>query len=215
MLVVSPFHPGDADQALRLFRWISELEGRQTSHSLLLVPDSRCSSEVTAEITAAARESFASIEVLPFVDHFQKWPEAPNAAFAFAARHIMANQRVPWLFLEPDCCPLKAGWLDAIEARIQSGRQAVHGRPGGVAEVPLHISGNGVYPAICIQHAGNALIAGDIAWDVAAASQIVPQAHFTKLIEHAWKHPTFESGSRSSAKSRKTRCFITRRKTEA
>ena len=26
---------------------------------------------------------------------------------------------------------------------------------------------------------------------MAARHQIVPQCHFTKLIEHAWKHPSF------------------------
>lgn len=107
----------------------------------------------------------------------------------------MANQRVPWLFLEPDCCPLKAGWLDAIEAEYKTAGKPFMGARVEVNEVPLHMSGNGVYPADMFQHGGNALIAGDIAWDVAAASQIVPQAHFTKLILHNWKHEPFANQS--------------------
>lgn len=105
----------------------------------------------------------------------------------------MADQKTPWLFLEPDCCPLRAGWLDAIAAEYKAAGKPFTGARVEVADVPLHMSGNAVYPVDMFAHAGLALIANDIAWDVAAASQIVPQAHFTKLIEHAWKHPTFES----------------------
>lgn len=197
MLVITPFHPGDADQALRMFAWIRDLEGRQIGHDLLLIADSRCLPMTVAEIWDTAHQAFRSVETLPFTDHFQKWPEAPNAVFAFAARHVMSHQNTPWLFLEPDCCPLTAGWLDAIETEynevaLPSGKFFMGARVE-VNDVPLHMSGNAVYPADMFAHAGLALIANDIAFDVAAAQQIVPQAHFTKLIEHAWKHPTFES----------------------
>lgn len=195
MLTVCPYHPGDADQALRMFRWIFEFEGRQMPHDLLLIADSRCSPFTANAIHAAAAESFRSVTTLAFVDHFHKWPDAPNAVFAFAARHIMANQRVPWLFLEPDCCPLKAGWLDAIEAEYKAAGKPFLGARVEVNDVPLHMSGNGVYPVDAFTHYGLALIAGDVAWDVAAASQIVPQAHFTKLILHNWKHPPFSNQS--------------------
>src|SRR6185312_6600956 len=62
-----------------------------------------------------------------------------------------------------------------------------------VNDVPLHMSGVGVYMNPLHEKAGEAYRAHDTAWDMAAREQIVPNAHFTDLIEHAWKHPTFTS----------------------
>ena len=62
-------------------------------------------------------------------------------------------------------------------------------------DIPLHMSGVGVYENPIYLHAGEAYRAHDIAWDMAAKDQIVPNAHFTDLIEHAWKHPSFTSHS--------------------
>jgi hypothetical protein len=179
-----------------LFRWNAELEaGCSPAHDLLLIADARCSQETTAEIALAAGATFASVTVLPFTDHFRKWPEAPNATFSFAARHIMAHQNAPWLLLEPDCCPLKAGWRDAIWQEYSGQSKPFLGDFVHVDQPDFidHMSGVAVYPANMIEAAGLALISSEIAWDVAAAAQIVPQMTRSKLILHSWNHAPFES----------------------
>jgi len=60
-----------------------------------------------------------------------------------------------------------------------------------VENIPLHMSGVGIYQNPVYNLAGEAYRASDVAWDMASKDQIVPNAHFTQLIEHAWRHPSF------------------------
>lgn len=194
-LVVTPFHPGDIEQAFRQAQWIREL-GRLSGHDLLLIADTRCSKEQVEALHLEYAASYDHVEVLDFVDHYRKWPESPNQVFGLAARHIMRAKPQPWLFLEPDAVPLKTGWLDGLWAEYQAAGKPFMGDFVSAATAGInivdHMSGNAIWPADLFTHAGLTLIA-DVAFDVAGASQIVPQMHKTKLIQHQWKAPPFES----------------------
>lgn len=196
MLVVFPYSAKDQDQAVRLAEWIREL-GPNKSHRVLIVRDRRCDLEHDKAILAALGQTFAAVETMTVNDDaYDSWPESANTMFRNAAKHIEFTKKEPFLWLEPDVAPLKEGWLDAIAAAyveaVAAGKHFMGDRVE-VENVPLHMSGIAVYPGIMSNFAGLAYLAQDIAWDCAAAAQIVPQAHFTNLILHAWKHPSFTS----------------------
>lgn len=187
MLIVFPYSAKDQDQAVRLAEWIREL-GSNKSHRVLIVRDRRCDLEHDKAILAALEQTFAAVETLTVNDDaYDSWPESANTMFRNAAKHIEFTSKEPFLWLEPDVAPVKEGWLDAIAAEYASCGKHFMGDRVEVENVPLHMSGIAVYPGIMSNHAGLAYLAQDIAWDCAAASQIVPKAHFTKLIEHSWK----------------------------
>lgn len=193
MLCVVPFHPGDASQALAQASWIAELDaGLLNEHELLLIADTRCTAEVTEQIRAEYAKSFQSVTVMPFVDHYCKWAQSPNAVFSMAAIHIASNQKQPWLMLEPDAVPLLRGFRDAIWAEYQEALKARKYFLGDLVTVNApHCSGVAVYPHEVYERYGNALLANEEAWDMVAASQILPQMMTSQLIRHVWNAPAF------------------------
>jgi len=197
MLVALSFHPGDQDQALRLFQWAEEMGGCK-GHSLLLLQDPTSDSQYKTDIAATAQRIFDSVEVLDVPDHFRAWPDSANHAFATAARHIEYSAKPqPWLWLEPDTVPLRPDWLDVLWNEYITARKPFLGDyvdvkiPG--KNIPIHCSGVAIYPGRMTKYAGHALIAGDVAFDIVAAGQILPQLHTSKHLLHAWKHPAFTS----------------------
>lgn len=187
MLVVFPYSAKDQDQAVRLAEWINEL-GQNKSHGVLIVRDHRCDSLHDQAILAALTESFGAVETKTVTDDaYDRWPDSANVMFRNAAKHIEFNNQSPFLWIEPDAIPLKPEWLDQIQSAYYSAGKPFMGDRVEVNDVPLHMSGIGVYPGVMSAHAGLAYLAQDIAWDCAAAAQIVPHAHFTNLIEHSWK----------------------------
>lgn len=197
MIVVMPFHPGDAEQALRHAEWVLELGGAK-GHNLILIKDTRCSTEISTRISDTFEKSFNSVQVLPFTDHYRKWPESPNAVFGMAARFVAQERGEPWAFFEPDSVVLKPRAFDLIAEEYQVAQKAgkhflgdfVHQNSPGFLD---HMSGNAVYPARLVDHAGLTLIANTLAFDVAGASQIIPQMSKSALIVHKWNHPAFTS----------------------
>lgn len=192
MLTVIAYYKGDQDQALRLAQWINEMGGCK-SHRLLIVQDTSVTDG--ERITALFRQAFDSVEILSFVDHFHQWPHSCNHLWSTAARHIESNKPEPWLWIEPDVVPLVPNWIDLIAAEYAEAGKPFLGDFVNVDEVPPHMSGVAVYPGQITRYAGLALIANDVAWDCAAAEQIVPKMHTSKHILHAWRHPSFQHWS--------------------
>lgn len=189
MLCVVSFFTGDREQAVRWSEWVNEL-GPYPTHDLLIVRDHR------AEPIPHFGDSFRAVnEIVIRDDAYDSWPSSPNLMFRRAGKHIEYGTKEPWLWLEVDSCPLKTGWLDAIEAEYREAGKPflgdfVHLNEPGFRS---HMSGVAVYPGILSHFAGTAYHAHETAWDVVAASQIIPQMHQSKLILHKWKHPTFEN----------------------
>lgn len=177
---------------MKLFDWIHELGGCKPRHELWLLHDARCNKDTVRAILASAQRSFeppvgdviASAEI-------DGWPEGANYMFRTIASTLAYTNHKYFMWMEPDAIPLKSGWLDEIEAEYLAGKKPFMGDRVEVNDIPLHMSGVGVYQNPVYQLAGEAYRAADIAWDMAARHQIVPNCHFTDLIEHAWKHPTF------------------------
>lgn len=192
MLVTIGYYQGDLDQAQRLSQWMKELGGCKR-HTLLIARDR----EVTGDeaVQQNFKDCFDSVEIFaPTPDSWKVWPTSANNVYSCIARHVEHVLKAPYfMFIEPDVVPLRTGWLDELQAEYERAGKSFMGDDVNVADIPRHLSGVAIYPGQMSRHAGIALIAHETAWDYAAKDQILPQAHFTTLIEHAWKHPTFEN----------------------
>lgn len=189
MLCAIGYHAGDIDQAWRLADWMRIL-GPYPGHTLLVARDS---STTDKPFEAVGFDSVQEIAITD--DRWKKWPESPNNVFRKLAKHIeYAIKTKYWLFLEPDCAPISRDWLDVLEAEFKRGQKPFMGaRVTGAGDSPEHMSGIGFYPGRLTSYAGKATIAMEIPWDLEAADQIRPKAHFTNLIAHNWRPPTFSS----------------------
>jgi hypothetical protein len=192
MIVAIHYCRKEQDQAKQLAAWIKEL-GPYPNHKLLVAVDNRAQKGLFNDI------GFSSTEQIVITDDaWDSWPTSPNNAFRHIAKHIEYGSKEPWLWCEVDCVPLKKEWLDRIEAEYKEALARnkvflgdfVHINEPGFLD---HCSGVAVYPGLMSNHAGEALLAHELAWDVASASQILPQMHKSKLILHRWKYPAFQS----------------------
>lgn len=193
MLVVTSCHPGDYQQTLRQAEWIAEMGGCRR-HQVLFICDDRCD---PGPIQSIYERSWGGGKQVMFTDHYRRWPQAPNAVFATAARIVASEYKAPWLFLEPDAIPLVPDWLDRIEAEYEATEKPflgdlVHIGNAGFP-VPPHMSGNAVYPADVMEHAGTLLLADNEAFDVVGADRVKGKMKVSKLILHRWKAPPFET----------------------
>ena len=194
MLTILAYCPRDIDIMLPLMEWINELGGCK-KHDLLLIYDKRClafNMELVHQIEAQASKAFNTVTRLEAKAQIDGWPQGANYMFRIGSDFVSKKPGVKHFFwMEPDAIPLKEGWLDALEQTYLLCQKPFMGDRVEVEGIPLHMSGVAVYPNPIHQFAGEAHRAFDLAWDMAAKDQIIPQAHFTELIEHAWKHPPF------------------------
>ena len=191
MKIVYPFSLPDEKLALKNAEWMNELGGCH-GHECLVIHDRRCDPELVSSIFLELTKAFDKVEIIKSQSEIDGWPQGANYFFRVVAA-ILQDKCPYFMWMEPDAIPLAAGWLDRLEDEYRKAGKLFMGDRVQVNDIPLHMSGVGIYPNPLHNHAGEAYRAHDIAWDMAARDQIVPKAHFTNLIEHAWKHPSFTS----------------------
>lgn len=197
MIVVYPFSTVDQDLALKNARWMNELGGCK-GHQVLVCYDARCNPETVEAIGQELLKCFDKVFRLEAKLEYDGWPQGANYFFRLSTTWLQNNLQFPYfLWMEPDAIPMQPDWIDMLEAEYLRGRKPFMGDRVDLREtkpeVPLHMSGIGIYENPIYKRAGEAYRAHDVAWDIAAKDQIVPNAFWTKLIEHAWKHPKFTS----------------------
>src|SRR6185295_4346169 len=146
------------------------------------------------------RPSFDKCLIVPPYDESpMSWPEGPNHMFRRAVKWVQESEYDYFYFWEPDCLPLRPGWLEPIKAEYERVCKKtpfmgyihptrMRDRAGNISQVGRHMAGTGLYPkfTLHIAHRAATIGASSVAWDVHAADQIVPLAHHTKLIHHTW-----------------------------
>jgi len=194
MVVVLSFHGGDAQQAADLLLWIERLGGAQ-SHDTILMVDGGVQWDVAVDFLTMANQIFRHATIISLEESVSGWLRGANALFLRAAQHC-AELNQPFLWLEPDCVPLAADWLDRIQ-HAYSGGFLGHIYECNSPGLPRQLlSGVAVYPpnAYEIIHpcVGNQ---PHLAWDVSAAEVILPLAKDSHLFHHFWGNkeqpPTF------------------------
>lgn len=180
MLLVLPTSHLDAPAAQRLLDWISEIKTPTEKHELIIAASKRV--DISTIKSPFEKTSF----FVPHDEDERGWPQSPNHLFKRLCQHITWNVRKPFLWFEADCVPIVPSWIDQIEAEYNSCGQPFMGARVVADNVPLHMSGNAVYPSDVLHRATYICKLNRIAWDVACAEDIIPQAHWTELIQHIW-----------------------------
>jgi len=188
LLVVLPYCSKDLKSAQALLDWINELGGCD-QHSCLLVADSAIDKNDRQSLHGSAKKCFYSTGTLPVMTKPVGFP--PNRMFLAAAQHILQCYKSAWLWLEPDCVPLKAGWLDSLSVEYEKSTKRFMGalvesnQPG----IPqTHLPGCSIYPpdAFTLYESIASLKTEMVAWDMEAAQSVVPRVRETRLIQHFW-----------------------------
>ena len=196
MLVVLSFCNKDATLALANAEWIASLGGSNEHRWLVACNQLAGATDMPQRICDALRVKYAQVELLVHYDEDERpWPRAQNHAFQRSAQYVANKYNCPWLWLECDAIPLGDGWLDALEAEYVRAGKPFMGMLVDVVTVqgqaiPTHLSGVSVYPGNVPGHSVNIMRCGGIAFDMAGAEEVLPKAHFTKLLAHKYQCPS-------------------------
>lgn len=152
MLIVLPVCVRDAQMAIQLGRWMSEL-GTHQFHSLAILFDSEVSKSDCEELRRIFYPLFGSVESY-VVSAPTGWPDGPNEMFKVAAM-IARPHITPWYFFEPDNAPTRSGWLDELAGEYYgSGRpflgalamEYLEPTPGQLFPIGRYLMGSAIYP---------------------------------------------------------------------
>lgn len=205
MNIVFAYHNGDAELALLSAKAITAM-GINMRHKATV-----CATEDTAlvrEITEELKKSFPEVGRIVAQDGFNGWPLGPNQMFADAAAYCYSVNE-PWMFWEPDCSPMKSGWVDDLEAEFLKEPAVLgHQYGGGMASngknIYKMIVGSAVYPynvlELCpsAQSLGNYNLAyrsaGTIPepWDVRCRWNFMAIGRDCQLLRTYWKSVNYQ-----------------------
>lgn len=203
LVVVLPFIDREREQVLRLLDWISQLNsGKPLSRTLYLVPFKGLKID---DVLAKARAAFSDVQVITDSEGASSdWKKGdkvrdaagPNSLFRQAAWFFYLHKELgPWLWLEPDCVPLLAGWDEAIETAYRSS-----GKPFLGARMKFaagdYLNGAAVYPREAVARAPALVTRAmwtqfpelEIAFDVAGGAEVLRQATLTDLIQLEYRN---------------------------
>lgn len=177
--------------ASNLLKFVKE-QGGCPEHNLLLVADAAIQWSTGLEMIAEGHKAFKNTGLVISKESVIGWPKGANALFKTAAKHCKEHF-TSFLWLEPDCVPMRPGWAKELqrEWNARPKDKKVMGRiySSNDSSLPARMmSGIGVYPEDAIDLIGHVLD-GDRAFDMAAADTLVPLCHNTKLIQHFWGQP--------------------------
>lgn len=184
LFTVIPVCRKDYVEALELLPWINELGGCKERDCLLMfssdLPDT-----LRATLLQYAKAGWRQVHVheTPYALPHERWPIGPNWMHQNAARWVMLNRRQPWLWLEPDCVPLKSKWLTALEAEYNTGFKPFM----GVIEprtntYPAHLSGCRISPWYFFNRYWSSYEVPTTPFDVLDTERIIAETHTSELL---------------------------------
>jgi hypothetical protein len=193
LLAVIATHNGDFTHAENLIRWIGELDGKLPLPALIVV-DQTVAPERCESLFKQAKEFFCHVRLITAQVSQTGWK--PNKMFLVAAQYVRDNYGCPFLWLEPDCVPLKPNWLGDINMAYHESplryMGAIIEQTGQKGLPPKHLTGCSVYPNDAIDTFDKmaSVTGGREAWDIAGGEKIATAAQNTPLIQHFWGEPT-------------------------
>ena len=181
ILLVIPFSCDSGVLAEHLIDYIFLLNRRQQKGHALLVVAGDVHAEMREKVRLAATVAFETVEIVsaPAVVSADKNTHI-NHLFRTAAAHIAKTYRVPWLWLEPDAVPLKAGWLKAIADAHYAQPKRYSG--SWLKSADLFMARIAVYPPDAITDLAEYLKPGVI-FNMSAGNAIVPRSTKTRLVQ--------------------------------
>ena len=205
MNIVFAYHNGDAELAMESAKAITAM-GLNMRHKAYV-----CTKQGTKDCNAIVQElkkSFPEVDQLFVQDGFDGWPLGPNQMFADVAAAMYATG-VPFYFWEPDCVPMKEGWVDDLDTEYHKKIGIMgHLYEGGMAtngkNIYKMIVGSAVYPPNFLDFCPSAQSlstynlayknAGTIPepWDVRCRWDFMAIGRDTPLIRTYWKSVNYQ-----------------------
>jgi hypothetical protein len=203
--IVFAYHNGDADLAMESAKAITAF-GINMRHkaTLCCTKDTFGASDIIHEL----KKSFPEVDQLFAQDGFDGWPLGPNQMFADVAA-AMYSTNVPFYFWEPDCVPMKEGWVDDLDAEYHKQVGILgHLYEGGMASngknIYKMIVGSAVYPPNFLDFCPSAQSlstynlayreSGNVPepWDVRCRWNFMEIGRDTPLIRTYWKSVNYQ-----------------------
>jgi hypothetical protein len=139
VIIVIPYTAEQAEAAESLCDWVYALSGKKQSGSCLLISTDDTHPEFQLKVRLAAEVAFE------FVDSATA---NKDNLFKTAVSRIADNYKEPWLWLEPDCVPLKPDWREQLSAFYDSQPRKCAGAHLTVKESgKLWLGRQSIYPA--------------------------------------------------------------------
>lgn len=191
LLVTIAYHASNAPQTEKLLDFIYQQWNREAHGHVLLAAAADVHQELRTRIRISAEMAFEGvyeIELRTLTD--PQAPKSAQVANAFRQVAVEVNEHFNWpfLWLEPDCTPTCADWLDKIWLAYSRQPKSFFGsRMKVVASKPedetFFMARVGVYQSNVL----SAILANDVkgAFEVVAGSTIVPRLTPTKLFQQA------------------------------
>lgn len=197
LLTVIPICREDAGRAELLIDLAYQLESRTTKGSCLLCFAPEVHQEQRDKLKIAAELAFKSVDIFPIKQLVTAGPEkgaAIAAMFYVIAQHIQTTYKSPWLWLEPDCMPMKAGWRESLEQAYEASPKKYLCRKMQ-AGTEFFVARVGIYSPDCIvdimaANAAQVFFHGSIANKVAVSplfqeTSIVSESDISKVRQDA------------------------------
>lgn len=186
ILTTLSFCVNDAAQADQLLEFVFAQNGRkQLPGHVLLAHTPDVDKELLARIKISAELAFAGIhtfEVKPLADKVApKW-KCCNNAFKQVANHVAKEFREAFLWLEPDCVPQKAGWLEKLNAIYEAQPKHYLGN-----RMKMVQQGKDIFfmarSAIYANNAATDYQELDMPFEIAMANRVMPKMTVEKLFQ--------------------------------
>lgn len=184
LMVALPICPADCHLMLANLDWQAELEGRKDNCCVLSVDDST-SKEMVESLELAAWRTYSKVEIAVYPKAPAPiWPYGPNWAFQHTARY-MSRLWHAWFWMEPDCVPLRPGWLTELNQEYIIKRKPVM---GPIVKGMGHCNGTAIYPANFPEICPEAMVCTNVAWDgLLEGPRMESKIHdASRLMCHVW-----------------------------
>lgn len=121
ILTVIALHNDDCIRAERLIDQIFALNRKEQKGHALLIYAPSAPQENRDKVRISAEVTFKSVTILPtqFTKETVNQVDFIGGTLLQAASFISRTYRCPWLWLEPDCLPLKHNWMEQLSAAYE------------------------------------------------------------------------------------------------
>lgn len=189
MVIVIPFCHLDSDQALRLLFWLKRHDSIPKDVKALMSLNQRAfKSSRGQNVLKLAKAWFDADHFVPHDEDESGWPKSCTHLFQRTLDFLHED----FFWLEADCVPLGSDWFTRLWDEYKSAGKVFMGAMVYPPDTRYrkHMTGNGFYGKAWreVTPDFNRPLPGAIthAWDIDYADMVLPHAHITGIIQHAW-----------------------------
>jgi hypothetical protein len=192
MLIVVPVSHADAELAEPFTLAISATRGDKKHPALVVSRPSDGAGSIDLANKLIRADAFSEVDLHWFAENGPTgWPLGPNFYWFETIKYLAEKEnKLPWLWMELDCTPLKPGWADALEEEYLKCGTPFLGMHGWSGEPPVkHLVGVAVYPPQVRDHSKlyNEVPNSSIAFDVVCQEEFVPKSTESRLMQHGFR----------------------------